>query len=50
MLWVALKKSSLDIGSGSEKSRFATAGARNDVPLPSHTPVVALATGRLRRQ
>jgi len=33
---------------GSEKSRFGTAGTRNDVPLPSHTLVVALATGRLR--
>jgi len=44
------EKSRLDIGGGSEKSRFATAGTRNDVPLPSHTLVVALATGRLRRR
>jgi len=31
------EKSRLDIGGGSEKTRFATAGTRNDVPLPSHT-------------
>jgi len=31
------EKSRLDIGGGSDKSRFATAGTRNDVPLPSHT-------------
>jgi len=41
------EKSRLDISGGSEKSQFATAGTRNDVPLPSHTLVVALATGRL---
>jgi len=35
---------------GSEKSRFATAGTRNDVPLPSRTLVVALDTGRLRHR
>jgi len=45
------EKSRLDIGGGSENSRFATAGTRNDVPnLPSYTLVVALATGRLRRR
>ena len=44
------EKSRLGIRGGSEKSQFATAGTRNDVPLPSHTLVVALATGRLRRQ
>ena len=44
------ENSRLDVGGGSEKSRFATAGTRNDVPLPSHTLVVALATGRLRRR
>jgi len=38
------EKSRLDIGGGSENSRFATAGTRNDVPLPSHTLVVALAS------
>jgi len=41
------EKSRLDIEGVSEKSRFATAGTRNDVPLPSHTLVVALATDRL---
>ena len=41
------EKSQLDIGGGSEKSRFATAGIQNDVPLPSHTLVVALTIGRL---
>jgi len=35
---------------GSEKSRFATAGTRNDVPSPSHTLIVTLATGWLHRQ
>jgi len=35
---------------GSEMSRFATAGTLNDVPLPSYTLVVALATGRLHRR
>ena len=44
------EKSRLDIGGGSEKSRFATADTRNDVPSPSHTLVVALAIGRLRRR
>jgi len=44
------EKSRLDIGGGSEKSQFATAGTQNDVPLPSHMLVVALATGRLRRR
>jgi len=44
------EKSQLDIGGGQEKSQFATAGTQNDVPLPSHTLVVALATGRLRRR
>jgi len=44
------EKSQLDIGSGSEKSRFETAGTQNDVPLPSHMLVIALATGRLRRR
>jgi len=44
------EKIPVDIGGGSEKSQFATAGARNDVTLPSHTLVVALATGRLRRR
>jgi len=44
------EKSRLDIEDGSKKSQFATAGTQNDVPLPSHTLVVALATGRLRRR
>jgi len=30
---VALKKNRLNIGGGTEKSRYATAGARNDVPI-----------------
>jgi len=41
------EKSQLDIRGGSEKSRFATAGTQNDVPLPSHTLVVTLTIGRL---
>jgi len=44
------EKSRFDIGGGSEKSRFATAGTQNDIPLPSHTLVVALATGQLHRR
>jgi len=44
------EKSRLDIGGGSEKSQLATAGNRNDVPLPAHTLIVALATGRLRHR
>jgi len=44
------EKSRLDIEGGSEKGQFATADTRNDFPLPSHTLVVALATGRLRRR
>ena len=44
------EKSRLDIGGGPEKSRFATAGTQNDVPLPSYTLVVTLATGRLRHR
>jgi len=44
------EKSHLDISVGSEKSHFATAGTRSDFPLPSHTLVVALATGRLHHR
>jgi len=44
------EKSRLDFRGGSESGRFATPGTRNDVPLPSHTLVVALAIGRLRRR
>jgi len=40
------EKNWLDIRSGSEKSRFATAGAQNDVPLPLHMLVVKLSTGQ----